>query len=185
MSIIDINTHVPSEGNNYFLDCNVLMYIFYVNGAYASDLVSDYSSLISKIIGLNANIYLTDMLISEFVNTYVQKEFHRLATLNGWPHKKEYFKNTFKHTQEYKDILTEIKHIFNRQLFPISRKVNVQFSEISLANIFDDPQTFDFNDRYYGLAMEKMDVYIVTNDADFKNISQCDIITKNIDLLNS
>lgn len=185
MAIINMNTHIPSEGEQYFLDCNVLMYNFYPNGAYASSLVADYSNFISSIINSNATICLTDMLISEFVNTYVQTEFHRLASLNQWSHSKNYFKNNFKKTQEYKDILREIKCILDRQLFPISKKVDIKFSEISFREIFNNPKTFDFNDRYYGLSMENKAVYIVTNDADFSNISQCNIVTRNQCLLSS
>lgn len=184
MAIINISSHIPQEGDCYFLDCNVLMYNFYTNGSYASDLVADYSSFLSNLINAKANIYLTDVIVSEFVNTYIQTEFHRLATLHSWPHSKVYFKNVFKKTQEYEDILKEIKYIFDRQLFPISKRIDVNFSEIALDDIFNNPQTFDFNDRYYGLSMEKQKAYIVTNDADFSNISQCDIITRNQDLLN-
>lgn len=185
MAVIDLGTHKPAEGDNYFLDCNVLMYMFYPNGSYAADLVYDYSHLISKIIGARADILITDMLISEFVNTYVQVEFHRLATINGWPHSKNYFKNSFKSTTDYSDILKEVKCILERQLFPISRRIDVQFTEMPLEGIFDTPETFDFNDRYYGLSVQGENAYIVTNDADFSNVCGCDIITRNHDLLKS
>ncbi len=117
MAVIDIQTHIPEKGEHYFLDCNVLMYVFYLNGNYASDLVYSYSGLISRIVHSGAEIYVTDLLISEFINTYVQLEFHRLATLNKWPHDKKYFKIVFKNTMEYSDILKELKCILHRQLF--------------------------------------------------------------------
>ena len=183
MAIINIETHTPNNDDRYFLDCNVLMYVFYLNGSYASDLIYSYSELITKIINADGRIYITDMLISEFVNTYIQTEFHRLATLNHWPHTKEYFKRSFKNTTEYADILIEIKYILQRQLFPIASRMDARFSEMPLDNIFDNPQTFDFNDRYYGLTLENKETYIVTNDADFSNIEQCDVITKNRRLL--
>lgn len=185
MKIVDVSTHNPSRDNIYFLDCNVLMYVFYPNGAYASNLVSEYSQLISKILGAGANIIVTDMLISEFINTYIQLEFHRLANLNGWPHNKAYFKQTFKYSQDYKDLLREIKCILDRQLFPMSKKIDVKFSEIAMDNIFDNPCTFDFNDRYYGLSIFNMNSYIVTNDADFLNVCGSEIITKNSRLLSA
>lgn len=183
MAIIDIQKHTPKKGEHYFLDCNVLMYVFYLNGNYACDLVETYSSLISRIIYSGAEIYVTDLLISEFINTYIQLEFHRLAALNKWSHSKEYFKKVFKNTVEYSDILKELKCILQRQLFTISVRIDVKFSEIMLETIFDNPQTFDFNDRYYGLSLGKEEIYIVSNDADFSNVSQCDIVTKNHSLL--
>lgn len=183
MSIIDIRQHTPKRGEKYFLDCNVLMYLFYTNGSYAQNMIKPYSSLLGQIIRSNAVIYTTDLLISEFVNTYVQTEFHRLAKLNRWSHTKQYFKKTFKLTQEYENILKEIKVILERQLFPISEKKDVEYSKISFEHIFDVPQTFDFNDRYYGLSLQNEDFYIVTHDADFSNVTGCDIITANSQLL--
>ncbi len=183
MSIIDITLHQPREDGRYFLDCNVLMYMFYPNGGYASDLVYDYSALITRIVNVSAKIYITDVLISEFINTYIQTEFHRLASLNGWPHTKSYFKHTFKFSTEYEDILQELRCIIMRQILPVFTLVDSKFSEMDFDSIFDNPTTFDFNDRYYGYSMKSLGAYIVTNDADFSDVTQCNIITRNQALL--
>ena len=185
MDIIDITTHDPKSGELYFLDCNVLMYNFYTNGGYGTDLVYDYSLIVSKIISAGAQICITDVLLSEFINTYIQTEFHRLATLNGWSHGKRYFKYTFRQTQEYQDILLELKCIINRQLLPVARRINGDFINVSLDDIFDMPNTFDFNDRYYVKCMKQSVSYIVTNDSDFSVNGECSIITNNQALLAS
>lgn len=183
MSIIDIASHQPQNDNIYFLDCNVLMYTFYTNGSYATDLVYDYSLLITKIINTKSKLILTDVLLSEFINTYIQTEFHRLARLNSWPHTKEYFKRIFKFSTEYEDILQEIKCIITRQIMPVFTFIDSKFSTINVENIFDHPNSFDFNDRYYGYCMAPINAFIVTNDADFSDVTQCNIITKNQALL--
>ena len=183
MAVFDVTTYRPVSGNKYFVDCNVLMYEFYSNGAYASNLVSKYDVFFTKAIEEHATIYVTEMLVSEFVNTYVQPEFHRLAHLHGWPHTKDYFKHIFKTTSEYADILKEIEIILNKQLFPITEKKNVSFEDTKLMGIFDNPATFDFNDRYYARSFPGEDVYFVTNDADFNNITGINIITANQKML--
>ena len=104
MQIYDANMHNPTPENNYLLDCNVLMYMFYTNGNYGRNIMGSYSGLITRIINSNASLYITDVLLSEFVNTYIQTEFHRLAKLNGWDHSKKYFKSTFKCSQDYEDL---------------------------------------------------------------------------------
>lgn len=183
MIIHDLNSYIPEEGQRYFFDCNVLMYLFYSNGSYACDLIADYSAFLSRIINQKAEIIITDVLVSEFINTYIQTEFHRLAKINHWPSNKRYFKSVFKLSDEYSDILNEIRLILERQLFPISKKENVDFEHISLVNIFDTPATFDFNDRYYDLSMKDKDTFIVTNDADFSDVCACAVITRNTSLL--
>lgn len=183
MAIFNVSSYMPNQGERYFLDCNILMYMFYTNGDYAADIVYDYSSLITRIINAKSEIMVTDMLISEFLNTYIQTEFHRLARINNWSHTKNYFKRTFKFSREYQDILHELKLIITHQILPISTSVNVDFKGIKLDTLFDNPTTFDFNDRYYGYAMNLCGAYIVTNDADFSDVSQCNIITRNAALL--
>lgn len=183
MSIINITEHNPRNNEYYFLDCNVLMYNFYTNGEYASDLIYEYSLIVSKIISAGAKILITDVLLSEFINTYIQTEFHRLARLNGWPGNKRYFKYTFRNTPDYKDILIELKYIIIRQLLPITERINGDFANMSLEHIFNDFTTFDFNDRYYSMCMNRENAYIITNDSDFSDTENCSIITKNAALL--
>ena len=119
MAIIDIRNHVPQSKNIYFLDCNVLMYLHYTNGSYAATTIYDYSTLMTQIIGTHAKIFITDVLLSEFINTYIQAEFHRLARINGWPHSKQYFKQHFKLSPDYSTVLQEIEYIITRQQFPV------------------------------------------------------------------
>lgn len=183
MTVINISSHQPKKEDGYFLDCNVLMYIFYTNGSYKQNTIKNYSELITKIINAKAKILLTDVLLSEFINTYIRLEFHRLARVNNWPRDKEYFKRTFRFSKEYKDILRELKIIITRHLAEFALMIDIPFSKFKFDTLFDKPETFDFNDRYYGFMMEKYDAYIVTNDADFSDISQCKIITGNPILL--
>ncbi len=159
------------------------MYLFYPNGGYAKDLISSYSNLLTGVIKSGAKIYFTDVLLSEFINTYIQTEFHRLAALNHWPHNKAFFKTNFKPTQDYKDVLMEIKTILEREIFPNVTLFTSKFDIINFDEIFNPPDTFDFNDRYYAHCMRRLNAYIVTNDADFSDIKNCNIITNNQNLL--
>lgn len=185
MAIIDVNTHTPRDGDVYFLDCNVLMYMHYTNGNYKATLVRDYAKLITNIIGSHAKLLMTDVLLSEFINTYIRTEFRRLARLNKWPTDSSYFKKTFKLTQDYLDILQELKCIITRQIIPVFEFVDSEFSSFpdEVTTAFQNPTTFDFNDRYYGYEMKKHNAYIVSNDADFSDIKSCNIITRNSTLL--
>lgn len=183
MAIFDGTTYFPIQKAGYFLDCNILMYISYTNGSYNQKIVSDYASLVSRIINVGAKIYISDVLISEFINTYIRTEFHRLAKINNWGSDKNYFKHQFRQTQEYIDTLKEIRLIINKQLLPISVRFNSDFVNCNLDYIFNPPAAFDFNDRYYASQAIERNMFIVTHDADFSNINDCNIITINQKLL--
>lgn len=185
MAIVDIESFTPPDGCEYFLDCNVLMYLFYQNGGYAESMVQKYSAFLTQIYNSDSKIVLTDMVISEFINTYVRYEFNRLAEENSWPTSRDYFKKSFKLTQEYEDILKEIQIIINRQLKPIAVQVSNDFENFDISSAFEPYSTFDFNDRYYGEVMKGRNAYIVTNDADFSDVDGCTIITCNKALLSA
>ena len=153
MSIINISSHQPQKEEKYFLDCNVLMYEFYTNGSYAQRIVQLYNSFINKLLCVKAEIVFTDVLLSEFINAYIRAEFNRIATLNGLPNNRNYFKRTFRNSRSYKIILQELELIINRQILPISTRFDTPFSSFSTASFFNNAKTFDFNDRYYGWAM--------------------------------
>ncbi len=94
--ILDGVVYKPQQRDRYFLDCNVLMYLLYTNGSYNKSVVSDYASLVSRIINAGAKIYINDVLISEFINTYIRTEFRRLASINHREYDNNYFKFQFR-----------------------------------------------------------------------------------------
>lgn len=66
----------------------------------------------------------------------------------------------------------------------IFHKLDDIFSEIDITSIYDKPNEFDYNDRYYLKLAEKEGIKIVTNDADFySNLCDVEIITANKNLL--
>ena len=48
---------------------------------------------------------------------------------------------------------------------------DITFSKFKYNNLFNIPEKFDFNDRYYGHTMSTFNAYIITHDADFSVIS--------------
>lgn len=183
MAIINIENHTPSKDDNYFFDCMILMYIFFPYGNYNGYQNNAYNILFGKARVAKSNIYVTDVLISEFINTFIRKQYNYLADKYNYPKDSKHFKEVFKKTDEYKELISEIKTVLERQIFPCVKRLDSEFSKYSFNHIFDEPETFDFNDRYYGLTVEGKSIYIVTNDEDFKNVPNCNIITANKKLI--
>lgn len=61
-------------------------------------------------------------------------------------------------------------------MIPVFTFIDSKFSTINFDNLFDNPETFDFNDKYYGYCIFSLNAYIVTNDADF---FRCDSVQYN------
>ena len=86
-------------------------------------------------------------------------------------HDKRYFKTVFKFSNEYKEILKELEIIIKNHIIPIFTMTDITFSKFKYNNLFNIPEKFDFNDRYYGHTMSTFNAYIITHDADFSVIS--------------
>ena len=78
-----------------------------------------------------------------------------------------------------------MKNIILNQILAVCKKLDDPFTSLDISSMFDNEDTFDFNDRYYSLLAKHYDLKIVTNDADFSSISGISIITRNNALLNT
>lgn len=165
-------------------DCNVLMYIFYTYGGYSQSQISVYKSLFTDAINNDCEMYIPSIEISEFINTYIKNEYKRYLRRNNLRMRSFNFKYNYRPTTDYENTVNDIKSIINRQIFPFFKKLDDDFSQLNISDIYDAPSLFDFNDRYYCKLAEKHSLIIITNDSDFYHSNEnIKIITANQQLL--
>lgn len=182
--IHDISTYRVKSTDRLFFDCNAFMYIFYTAGSYTTNDIDNYKGIFQNALRSNASIYVPSIFVSEFINTYIRSEYRRYLRINHFSQRNFDFKHNYKNTQDYKDVIGDVKNIVNNQILKTCIKADDLFSKIDLSDLFGDEATFDFNDRYYGKISELNNFKIVTNDADFSSISdRVEIITSNSALL--
>nr|WP_300898767.1 PIN domain-containing protein [uncultured Acetatifactor sp.] len=182
--IIDAKKAIFTERDKILFDCNILMYMFYTYGGYSKSLIRSYTTLFNNAIQNNSMIFIPSIEVSEFINTYCRQEYHRYLRQEGKSPSSFDFKHDYKATQDYKDVINEIHSIVNNQILKIFHKLDDIFSEIDITSIYDKPNEFDFNDRYYLKLAEKEGIKIITNDADFySDLGDVEVITANRNLL--
>lgn len=184
-TISDANKTEFQKGDKLFFDCNALMYIFYTYGNYSDEIIDAYKKLFYDAIDKECMIFIPSMEVSEFVNTYCRQEFGRYKrTLQNEDRRNFSYKYDYRKTDDYKETIQEIKTILNRQIFSICHKLDDDFSKINLSGIFENEETFDFNDRYYCKLAQAYDLKIITNDSDFfLSEDNIEVITSNKKLL--
>ncbi|MCI8805984.1 MAG: PIN domain-containing protein [Clostridiales bacterium] len=182
-NIIDIQSYEPQESDCFLLDCNVLFYINYPNGDYRRDLITIYSNFFSAALSKKSKFYITDIMLSEFINTYIQIEFKKYCENHEMKKNKNKFKKIFRQSDHYQEILNDISIILNTDIFSTHKKLNLNFSDIPLDNLFSNPNNFDFNDIYYCKIANKYNIKIITHDVDFKENNETTILTANRRLL--
>lgn len=139
-----------------------------------------YAELIDHITG--ANLYVTDLIISEFVHSTVKIAFKNYCNETGhpdWNYKYDY-QPTKDYEQNYKMAIETVKQDI-----------------LSMANIINTPKAcvesalnqpvdmLDYNDRVIVQTASNNHFGILTDDADYRNCnSDITIFTKNKSLLN-
>lgn len=186
--IIDAKKAIFTERDKILFDCNVLMYMFYTYGGYSKSLIRNYTSLFNNAIQNKSMIVIPSIEVSEFINTYCRQEYKRYERYLRQENKADSrpfdFKHDYKATKEYEYVIKEIHSIVNNQILKIFYKLDDVFSEIDISSIYDKPNEFDFNDRYYLKLAEKEGIKIITNDEDFySDLVDVEIITANKKLL--
>ncbi len=180
-NVIDVETYVPQDGDKYFFDANIWLYLYCPIGNYRRNTISKYDGFLKKAINSNITIYISSLVISEIVNRWLRLDFHRVKRRDAsiTDYKRNYRGSTY-----YLNAVEVIKSIFT-QLLNISRPLDDRATEISLPDVLNGLDKSDFNDCYYHHLAKLDDLLIVTNDADFAELDTgISILTANQRLLN-
>ena len=180
-NIIDIRSYYPEKIDRFFLDTNIWLYIFGPIADYKKRMIAPYSGFLDKIIKNRSMIYISSLVLIEFIRGYLNIEIGIFSTKNKLNRRinfKEEFRATPEHGKALLAIEKEIKNILK-----ISKKIGDKFESINIDDLFKDLEKIDINDNYYLTLASIEQLKIITHDADFgvnKNVS---ILTANGKLL--
>lgn len=185
-NVSNVESVLLKKDDKILFDCNVLMYLFYTYGGYKKDMVRKYTKIFSDALKTQCQMYIPSIEISEFINTYSRLEYNRYLRKNNLRASEFKFKQDYRATKDYKELVVDLRNLVNNQILSVFKKLNDEFENINIENIYHNPELFDFNDRYYCKLAEKYGLKIVTNDADFSVIgSGIHIITANTQLISA
>jgi len=177
-----IDSYQPSPQDKLFLDANVWIYICSPIGNYKRNTVQKYDRFLKCALQAKAEVYVSSLVLSEFFNRSVRIEFESAQRTD--PRRYQNFKKDFRNTACYNQIAKVLHDIIKNQIFKMGKVIDDAFSEININRLLDDPNNYDFNDRYYQELAEIKNLKIVTHDADFAVCSlKIPIITANQELL--
>lgn len=163
--------------DQFFFDTNVWLLLFGTVADFQKKEQQSYSKLLENLLTRDGNIYITSMIISEFSNVLLRRDFYQWKDINNF-HDKD-FKKDFVGTVQYKNSVQTISIAIKKILgLPVVEIVGDNFNAISIDKILENFKTIDFNDSYI-IELAILNKYrIVTNDGDFKKLNiNVDIIT--------
>lgn len=174
-NVVKIKDYKVKSGDSFFFDNNVWMFLFASIAGVGGPKQKAYSRLLSDIRIANASIFISSLVISEYINRCLKlshKQWEKRTQQIGTDYKRNY-KTTVDYKEAVKTIKAEVSTILSLCL-----KTPDNFNAIELDDIFNKINDCDFNDAYY-VEMCKLGKYkLVTDDSDMFSLpDKIEVIT--------
>lgn len=180
MATIKLKEYEVGYTDQFFFDTNIWLLLFGTVAGFQANDQAQYAKLLEKLITRDSPIYITSMVISEFANVLLRRDFNQWISNNKFINKD--FKKDFVGIKEYENSVETITISINK-IFKLPNLVITgdNFNAIDKSAILNNFKTVDFNDAYYTQLAILNKYKIVTNDKDFQKLAQnIDVITTQI-----
>ena len=180
MALTNIKDLKIGFNDQFFFDTNIWILLFATVADYQINDQKAYSKLLENLITNDKPIYITSMVVSEFSNVLLRRDY------NHWLKTNKVLENDFKKnyvgTRFYKDSALKIANTISKILsLKIVTKTPDNFNSVNIDNILKNFQSIDFNDAFINEFVIEKKLKLVTNNKDFQKInSDIDIITTKI-----
>ncbi len=126
-----------------------------------------YSSLLREISSRGASIYITSLIVSEYINTVLRLGFKQWKREDKIGRINADFKQDYRNTEHYKSTLEEAVAQINVILSCTIRRPD-DFHRININSMLDKLNcNCDYNDAYIVKCCEQDHLTLVSNDHDF------------------
>lgn len=169
---------ILQDRQKIILDTNVMIQIFYP--IRSVEWMKDYENLYAQILKKGADILVTSIQISEFINSCIKFQYKLYQVM----HPETEYKKDYRSTSDYNEAMESILEIVKNDIIPKFTFIDDGFSSLNYDNIFLLGFSYDFNDALLLEVAKKEGACLVTHDADFGSYStNVDIVTSNHKLL--
>ncbi len=177
MATIRLKDFKIGYSDQFFFDTNVWLILYGTFADYHKNEQRVYSDLLEQIITYDKPIFFTAMILSEFSNVILRRDFKQWTDTNNLVRKE--FKRDFVGTAEYKNSVETITASINRILkLPNLILIADSFNAISKDNVLNNFKIVDLNDAYFAELAIRNNYKVVTNDRDFQKLgSKIDVLT--------
>lgn len=170
MKTVRIKDYVVSPSGKYFFDTNVWLFI---NGPMAGSnqfKQKKYSSLLSDILSRGAGLYVTSMVVSEYINSVLRIGFRTWINEDRANRINSDFKRDYRPTDHYADTLKDAVLQVNDILGFASKRPD-DFHRLDMADLLQRlDMNCDYNDAYIVKCCEQDNLTLVSDDKDLQNV---------------
>lgn len=178
MIVKDVSQYHFLPTDDILIDTNFWLFTYNI---FASKNDRHYSAVLDYI--SSAHIYITDLIISEFIHTSVKIAFKNYKKNNNLPNIN--YKQDYQITSDFKEQYQIAVNTVKDEILTLTNIEIIETKKHYLQNALTGPTgMLDFNDRVILQTALDNNFIILTDDADYKNCnSDITILTKNNALL--
>lgn len=180
MATIKIQNFKIGFTDKLFFDTNIWLLLYGTIADFQAKEQKFYTNFFETSLQKGTPIFLTTMVISEFSNVLLRRDFKQWVSINKLTNQD--FKKNFVGTTTYRESVETITFALNKILkLPNIVLVGDNFNAINKVEILNNFKFIDFNDSYFAQLAFMNNYKIVTHDKDFQMLDKhIDIITANI-----
>lgn len=174
MNITQIKDYSVKSGDVFFFDTNVWMCIFGPLAGTRKAKQKAYSNLLKAIQTARASIFVSSLILAEYVNACLQISFKMWKRLPENVMASD-FKRDYRGTEDYKETLKDLKGQV-RDILHLAEKTPDNFNAVDVLEFFNMID-IDFNDAYYIELCNKHSnkMILVTDDKDLLKSSSVNV----------
>jgi predicted nucleic acid-binding protein len=165
-NITHLNNFSPSVTDSFLFDNNIWIYLLCPLSSFDHRQQRVYSRLFQQILSIKSTVFITSLVLSEFVNRCLRFDYNQWKKHPENIQKGSDFKRDFVGSQTYKDSVENITINVNK-IMSLTERYPDDFTAIDLPSILNHFKKIDFNDSYFIQMANRQNIKIVTHDADF------------------
>ena len=169
MAITKIADCVVRPGSTYMFDTNVWLYIFGPVAGAGTYRQRMYSRLLSDIMSRKAGLFITSLVVSEYINRVLRIGFDNWKETTGNP--RADFKRDYRNTEDYSEVLSDAK-LQIREILNLCNRYPDNFNAIDIESVLNMMgQSADYNDAYLVHCCKNRNIKLVSSDRDLQKIA--------------
>lgn len=157
---INLNNYEIEENEKFFVDTNILVFIF---SPYTDD-SKKYDEFFEDAIEKNCILYTTSQNISEFVNVFL-KASHKIY--NSERGRYTHYKREYRNTEHFKDRYKWACEIVDEEILPKVKILPVGYKHVK-KSVSNYENLLDYNDVLYTHILRN-EMKLVSDDRDFSH----------------
>ena len=164
--MIDVGSLYKIEADDkVFIDTNILIFLFapsFVNSHQYQ--INKYSEIFKKLVSSKCELYVNELVISEFVNRCMRIDFERNFNSNGDKDYKKDYRTSVAFDTTMKIVLKQLNKFLS-----LAKQVDDDFINFNVISSITANIKSDFNDLVIADTVNKKSLKLLTDDGDFKN----------------